>query len=404
MTSTLICRYKTLILLAATAILPLAIQAENRPPPNYNYKLTKRDLGVNDKINIDLNELTEWEYSTCVNDLLEATMAYDFMFEIPAYLKFIEYQSNGLLVKSKFDVQILDLVHIYWFVVCNVNSETCQDDSLVSVREIIQQQDGDGVRLIYKLCKRLDVYLERNGFQDNGEDGYPTMMPSLQPSRVQARFPSPSPQDKMTNHPSLEPAESLSQMPTYHQVLSDVPSVTGPTSRPSVVITSVPSKFFLQRPSVQPSIDNDQFQSGMPSSQPTAQRERSHVPSMLPSRVLSIHPSQVRNGPSPLIPTSTPSSDPSIRYLNAPSTIIDTHTPSSSPTTRVVTVDMSYEIEYSTSCLRFVFYDQVLINVKDALGCLVMGDCPYAISILLVLKDRGEIYEAGFVILIVLSL
>ena len=350
MTLTLICRYKTLLLFAAAAILPSAIKAENRPSPNYNSKkIPERDVGVNDNNNNNINKLTEREYFKCVDDLLEATDAYDFMFEIPAYLKFVEYQSNGLLVKSKFDVQILGLVHIYWFVVCNVNTETCQDDSLVSVREIIEQQDDNGVHLIHKLCKRLDVYLERNGFAEEENGAYPTMMPSLQPSRYQARFPSHSPEDRMTNHPSLEPAESFSQIPTNHQVVSDVSSTSRPTSRPSVVITSVPSKLMLERPSVQPSTDRHQFPSGMPSSQPTAQRKRPNVPSMLPS---------------------------------------------SSPTTRTITVNMSYEIEYTSSCLRFVFYEQVLMNVKDAVRCLVVGDCPYAISVLLELKERGEIYDA----------
>ena len=52
-------------------------------------------------------------------------------------------------------------------------------------------------------------------------------------------------------------------------------------------------------------------------------------------------------------------------------------------------MDMEYDIQYSTPCLRFVFYDQVMMTVRDALNCVDVN-CAYGISIVLVMKERGE--------------
>jgi len=304
---------KHLLLILAVVFLPLVIS--KKAEYKSNNSLDERQAEK------DLNALTTEEFDRCVNDLFHAAeiQSHDYNFDIPTFLTFVTYRSNGLLVNSKFTVEILGLVHIYWFIVCTINHDTCHDDPNITVQQIMDHKDSDGIHLSYKLCKRVDLYLERNGFTES-----PTQLPTVR------MLPSYAPIDRQSKAPSLEPIESLSDAPTDGNVSSVMPSARQsyrPTSRPSVVITSGPSN-------------------------------------------------------------SMSSTNPTGLYSNAPS-IPMSNAPSASSTTRSVTVDMEYDIQFSTACLRFVFYDQVLMTVRDALNCADVT-CPYGISIILILKEEGE--------------
>ena len=109
----------------------------------------------------DENPLTRKEYDECVGNLYTATSVHNDMFEVEAYLQFIDLESKGSIRKTKFDFEILGLVHIYWFVVCSVNEENCAEDQGVTVHEIMEYEARSGVFLIYQLCKRVDLYLGR---------------------------------------------------------------------------------------------------------------------------------------------------------------------------------------------------------------------------------------------------
>lgn len=191
--------------------------------------------GLGRKLEVQL--LGETKYNECVENLLSATSQFDYVFEVPAYLKFIEYQSNGLITRSKFDVGILELVHIYWLVVCTVSSDMCYRDTSVPVQDVMEFEESDGSLLIDKLCNRVDLYLERNGFT------------TYEPSAAFESIPSP-PSISSTGPPMHMPNNILhdmaSEKPTMGMNLVPTVPSSGPTNlvsrpptgRPSSVATS----------------------------------------------------------------------------------------------------------------------------------------------------------------------
>jgi len=298
----------------------------------------------------DANPLTQYEYDKCVEDLQQATDNYNGIFEIPAFLEFVDYQSNGLIVKSQFDMSILGLVQVYWFTVCTVNSDTCDEDSFrVTFQEIMEfEGEDDGVYLIYKLCKRVDLYLGNNLVS-------PTSQPSEEPS-ANANAP--------THAPISQPAKETSVNPTLR--VSDFPSGP-PSGLPTIKPYSFPNGLSTSSPSQNPTVERSSLPSEhRPSDKPT-------VPSL--SKMPSMNPTVVHSNSPSVVPNEMNSDSPSV-------------SPSSS---KISFVEWKYDVEYTTACLRKVVYEEARKALYESLKCSAQDTCLYDVSLLVAFNDIGKL-------------
>eukprot|EP00557_Chaetoceros_sp_GSL56_P011899 CAMPEP_0176484668 /NCGR_PEP_ID=MMETSP0200_2-20121128/4579_1 /TAXON_ID=947934 /ORGANISM="Chaetoceros sp., Strain GSL56" /LENGTH=193 /DNA_ID=CAMNT_0017881161 /DNA_START=437 /DNA_END=1015 /DNA_ORIENTATION=+ len=73
----------------------------------------------------------------------------------------------------------MELVHIYWLVICTVSREMCYRDTSVLVQDVLGYEESDGGLLIDNLCSRVDLYLERLEFKINEPVAFSSIPPSI---------------------------------------------------------------------------------------------------------------------------------------------------------------------------------------------------------------------------------
>jgi hypothetical protein len=291
------------------------------------------------RVGRELNLLAEKNYEKCVGNLLSATSQYDDMFEVPAYLKFVEYQSNGMIKRSKFDVGILELVHIYWSVVCTVSTEMCYGDTMVPVQDVMDFKENDGNLLVDKLCSRVDLYLERHDFT------------TYEPSAIVSSLPPAS--ITSSNAPMQTPHvwyDMSSERPTTRMTLTPLRPSHGPTN----IVSNPPT--------------------GDPS------RMRSDIPTIDPSAPATDQsPTSQIFGLTSLVPTSTSISNEVIIEIGPYTCVFDA----------ICLEQEFYESARNKSLLRSVFYDQAMQKLREALNCSSSW-CQYEIVLIASFDSFGK--------------
>lgn len=157
--------------------------------------------------------ITPEQYQSCRNDF-KKTIEKDKVFGQDSFLQFVKLRTDGVIDKDLFDTSILELVYIYWFTICTVQSDTCSEIEFVSSDDVTGFYYENGEPLTEEICERIQYYIDR----------YIT---------------SQSP----TNAPSLSIEPSLS--PSHSQVPSSKPSII-PSSSPSILSLTESLSFQIQ--------------------------------------------------------------------------------------------------------------------------------------------------------------
>jgi hypothetical protein len=188
----------------------------------------------------------------CKENLLAASSKYGFMFTKDAYLDFIGTQSNGSIVKTKFDSSFIGLAFEYWNVMCKVNADGCTNNIDISVYDVINYSD-DGSDLISEFCARVNGVLEDLGVSP--PTNLPTAMDAPTRSPV-VPVPSPRPSISPTKTPTLSPMKAPTRSPTDEPTLAPTRSPTkAPSGSPSLAPVPLASEPPTPNPSPSPTVE-----------------------------------------------------------------------------------------------------------------------------------------------------
>ena len=227
------------------------------------------------------------------------------------YLTFLDIHTDGMIRARNFNDLDLSLVHIYWEVMCSLNSEECTVADSIKVEEIMAPLDDDGFTLCDRLCHRVNDFLF-GIILTYSPTYHSSSSPSVKPSLMYSTEPSPSPSikvvsalptsiaisDNHTSRPSLAPSVKQSSIP-------NIGTSVQPTSREP---GSKPVSTFNRRPSYAPSINDATLFPSLYSNTVASQSpslNRSEVPTVFPSKSLA--------EPSTKLPSHAPFRQPTRR-------------------------------------------------------------------------------------------
>lgn len=257
----------------------------------------------------------ESSYLTCKDNLLDATSnSSNNLLDKESYVNFIGMQSRDVVYANRFSELDLALIHIYWDIICTVNSR-CTDAAIeVKIDDILDHRREDGTILSKELCDRVNFYL----YDKNILTYHPTLSPTIHPSML----PSPSP----SNAPTDKPSEVSSTTPSWRPTFSPSQKTTeSPSEKPSPNPSHFPSKIPTQSPSAQPTELPTDCPSFWPTATPTS------PPSITPSDIPLVSPTRQ---PSPS-PFEQPSASPTLLPSKAKPTLSPTATTHSTPPTEI---------------------------------------------------------------------
>lgn len=157
--------------------------------------------------------ITPEQYESCRNDF-KKTIEKKKVFSQDSFLQFVKLRTEGVIDKDLFDTSILELVYIYWFTICTVETELCSETEFVSSDEVIGFYYENGEPLTEEICERIQYYIDRYITSKS-----PTNAPSL------------------STEPSLTPSHSYDP--------SSIPSIR-PSSSPTLLSLTESLSFQIQ--------------------------------------------------------------------------------------------------------------------------------------------------------------
>ena len=224
------------------------------------------------------NNLSYGEFTKCVGDLKYATKKTDDVLNQQSLLNFLERFRDGQIEELTLDEVDNGLAFGYWWLVCHVQGEDCNENSTATFEEIELLAMDDGTWAIYLFCSQIDMNL---GPQPSATpstsslpsmSAYPTNFPSLFPSLSPTSLPTTLPSYNSSKFPSTNPSIEPSQSPSYNPSSSPSSLSIIPSSEPSSSPSNLsPSNFPSSHPSLLPSNEPSPTQSSEPSRFPSSE-------------------------------------------------------------------------------------------------------------------------------------
>ena len=343
------------------------------------------------------NESPSVVHQKCIDSLVESVVASEGIMTKDAYLKFVASRSEGLLDVESFSELPVELVQTYWQMTCTVLGEEsiCDEDSTVSLLDVVVFTEEDGSRLVHDVCLSVDEYLHVNIFSRSPSES-PSSAPTISsvPSQAPSVLPSTSPTvtGKPTSSPSLVPTSSSS--PSVFA--SSSPSVS---IKPTLVTSSEPSVAGSTEPSLSilPSSGPSVSASSVPSSEPTIsavpsiRQSYSSSLSSLPSVFASNTPSSsFRPSIQSLQPTSEPSLSPASSSSPSfyPSFSVFT-LPSIVPSSALDSFSFTFYVEYFSDCFVSITDMFVRDAILEFFSC-ASSDCDVDVKVTSSINDIGK--------------
>ena len=205
------------------------------------------------------NNLSYGEFTNCVESLEYATKKTDDVLNQQSFLNFLEKFTEEKLNALTLDDIDNGLAHGYWWLVCHVQGEDCNENSTAKFEEIELLAMDDGTWAIYLFCSQMDMNLGPQPSAMPSTSSLPTMsasptiLPSAFPSLSPTSLPNTQPSNEPSKFPSTNPSIEPSQSPSYER--SKFPSTNPsnmPSSHPSLLPSSSPSSL-SNIPSFEPS-------------------------------------------------------------------------------------------------------------------------------------------------------
>lgn len=170
--------------------------------------------------------LTVEQYDSCMTDLA-ITVEKKKVWDQSSFLAFVKRRTDGAIDQNVLDSSILELVYIYWFVICTaVGPDLCLDVSSVTSAQVTEFYFDNGEPLTEEICERMQYYLDQQ--QDRNR------MPSVSPSEL----PTKSIQLQISESPSTS---SPTGMPTKIRIVDEDQEPTFQPSTKSLSPSSSPS-------------------------------------------------------------------------------------------------------------------------------------------------------------------